>query len=291
MEPFFESMQFIASLNFELILNIAELSCIYALVVLGVFLTSQIIKFDDLTVDGSFATGAATTCTLILLGVPTFLVIILSTVAGALTGMATGLLHTKLKLNNLISGIVVTTGLFSVNLKMAGANATLGQAKTVFDTIPTIFSGWWDHLFILTSISIVVILLVNFILKSEVGLLFKALGSNPQILINLGKNIHGYKIACLMLSNGIIALAGSLFIQHTGFFSMTGSIGTLGIALAGLIIGDMISNNLILKVFSGAIFYQTIITATIEFQVDPVWNKLVTAFLIVLLIFLKNKQE
>jgi putative ABC transport system permease protein len=285
MEHFFEL------LNFELILNIVELSCIYSLVVLGVFLTSQIIKFDDLTVDGSFATGAATTVTLLLLGIPAFLVIILSKTAGALTGMATGVLQSKLKLNNLISGIVVTTGLFSINLKMAGANATFGSTPTIFNMIPSLFFGWWNHIFILASISIGVLILIHFVLESEVGLLFKALGNNPQLLINLGKNINGYKIACLMLSNGIIALAGSLFVQHTGFFSMTGSIGTLGVALAGLIIGDIISNNLILKAFLGALFYQAIITATIEFQIDPVWNKLVTAILIVLLIIFKNKRE
>lgn len=277
--------------NFELVLNILELSCIYALVVLGVFLTSKIIKFDDLTVDGSFASGAATTCTLLSFGLPALPTLIIATLAGALTGMATGFLHTKLKLNNLISGIVVTTGLFSVNLKMAGANATLGSASTIFDIIPPIFSGWWNHVLVLSIISIGIALLIDFLLESEVGLLFKALGNNPQMLINLGKNIHGYKIACLMISNGITALAGSLFIQHTGFFSMTGSVGTLGIALAGLIIGDMISNNLILKIFSGALFYQAIITTAIEFQIDPVWNKLVTAFLIVLLIILKNKKE
>lgn len=272
----------------ELTLNILELSCIYALVVLGIFLTSQIIKFDDLTVDGSFAAGAATTSMFLLLGMPSVPVIILSASAGALAGMLTGVLHTKLGLNNLISGIVVTTGLFSINLKMAGANSTLGASSTIFDMIPTM---WWSHFFILAGICMAIIFLIKFLLESEIGLLFKALGDNPQILVNLGKNIHGYKIACLMLSNGIIAFAGSLFVQHTGFFSITGNIGTLGIALAGLIIGDMLSNNLFIKVFAGAAFYQAIIAATIELQIDPVWNKLITASLIVVLIIWKNEAH
>jgi putative tryptophan/tyrosine transport system permease protein len=275
----------------ELFINIFEMGFIYSLVVLGVFLTSQIIKFDDLTVEGSFASGGAMTAFLLHSNFNPIFTLLMAIIFGMLAGFATGFLSTKFKINNLISGIVVTTGLFSINLKIAGANSTLGDFPTIFSKVQSLIGFEVGHIVVLICLSIGIIFILNWFLKTEVGLLYKAVGCNSQILNSLGKSVEFHKLSCLMLSNGIIALAGSLFVQHTGFFSITGSVGTLGIALAGLIIGSVFTNNMMVKILLGAFIYQAVIASTIELQIDPVWNRLITALIIVFLITLIKKQN
>jgi len=143
----------------------------------------------------------------------------------------------------------------------------------------------------LLGVAIGIVLFIHWFLKTEVGLLFKALGNNPQILTCLGKNPDFYKIGCIGLANGIIALAGALFVQASGFFSITGSIGTLSIALAGIIIGNVLARHMVLKIFWGALVYQVLIALTIELQIDPVWNRLTTAVLIVVLIAMTKNNS
>ena len=121
--------------------------------------------------------------------------------------------------------------------------------------------------------------------------MLKAVGDNPQILTNLGKSIDFYKILSLVIGNGLTALAGALFVHHSGFFSITTSIGTMIVALAGLIISQTISRTSLYALILGAIAYQGIIALTIELALDPAWNKLITATLIILLIISRKSQK
>jgi putative ABC transport system permease protein len=133
-----------------------------------------------------------------------------------------------------------------------------------------------------------ILFIMKWLLKTEGGFLFHAVGDNPQMLVNLGKNPQVYLIAALMLSNSLTAFAGALFIQYAGYFSIWASVGILIIALAGLILSETINKRFGFNLLLGAILYQAIIAATFEFNVDPEWNKLITAFLIIIMITVKQ---
>lgn len=271
----------------EIVKNSVELGSIYALVVLAVYFSSRIIKFDDLSVEGSFSIGGALTAVALLQGVHSVLVLPLAVIAGCCVGLVTGLLHTKLNMNALMSGIVVTTGLFSIALKVAGPNVALIQQNTMFDLV----SSSMSTVVILMLIACSALLVMHWFLKTEIGCMFRALGSNQQMLVNLGKRVDIYKITGLMLANALSALAGCLFVQHMRFYSITGCIGIFVIALAGITIGEAVCKRGLYGLLVGSLIYQGIIAVTIELQVDPTWNKLIAAALIIALVCIKNRQS
>jgi putative ABC transport system permease protein len=266
--------------------GIIERGIIFSLCVIALYLSSRIIRFDDLSLEGSFGLGGAITALALSNNVAWYCTIPIVIVGGACAGLATGLLHTKLKLNNLISGIVVTTGLFSINLKIGGANMMLNRAHTIFSLLPTSYV----HLkvFILAPVIIAIIIGLKWFLSTECGFLLRAVGDNPQMLINLSKNPDKYVTAMLMISNAITSLAGSLFVQYAGYFSIWASVGILITSLAGLILSETISTSFGSALIVGSILYQTIIALTFECNIDPEWNKLITALLIVGMITFKQ---
>jgi putative ABC transport system permease protein len=268
-----------------IIQGIIERGLIFGITVMAIYITSRIIHFDDLSVEGSFGLGGALMALLLTRNVHWLLAFPLVIAAGTVAGLATGLLHTKLKLNNLISGIVVTTALFSINLKIAGSNMVVGNKATLFNLIAGATSM---KIIILLPLICALLLIIKWFLDTECGFLFKAVGDNPQMLTNLGKNADTYTIAALALANGITAFAGALFVQYVGYFSIWSSVGILIIALAGLILSETLGKTFGLNLLIGAILYQAILAATFEFNVDPEWNKLITALLIILMIALKK---
>ena len=265
-----------------IIQGIIERGLIFSITVMAIYITSRIIRFDDLSVEGSFGLGGALMALLITYSMPWFIALPLATFSGAFAGLATGLLHTKLKLNNLISGIVVTTALFSINLKIAGSNMMLGNNTTLFNVLKI------PHLFILLPLITTILFIIKWLLTTEFGFLLTAVGDNKQMLTNLGKNADLYTIAALMLSNGLTAFTGALFVQYVGYFSIWASVGVLIIALAGLILAETLNKQFTVNLIIGAILYQAIIAATFECNIDPEWNKLITALLIIAMITLKQ---
>ncbi len=274
----------------SLLQGIIERGLIFSLIVCGVYLTSRIIQFDDLSVEGSFGLGSALMARCMLSSLPLFVSLPLTVLAGALAGCVTGILHTKLKLNNLISGIVVTTALFSINLKIAGANASLSGLATIFDILPSSFTPY-HYLIILSVLCSALIAAIWWFLHTEIGYLFQATGNNPQMLTTLGKNKDAFKILGLVLSNALTALAGALFVQYVGYFSIWASVGILITSLAGLIIAEQIGIGFVASIIAGACAYQAIIALTFELNFDQEWNKLITALLIVVLLALKSRSQ
>ncbi len=268
---------------YSIALHVVLQGLIYSFVVMGVYLSSRVIHFDDLTTEGSFGLGGAITALGIVTGVSPWLMLPLAMMGGAFAGVITGTLHTKMKMNNLISGLVVTTALFSVCLKLAKSNLSLPQESSIFATVPAIV--------ILGLLAALAYFGLKVFLSSEIGLLFKAAGSNPQMATSLGKNVENYKIVGLAVANSLTALAGCLFVQWNGFFSITGNVGTLVTGLAGLILAEMIKPKFSLGLIIGAILYQAIFAITIEFELEPMWNNLIKAALIVVLIQLKPNKE
>ncbi len=268
--------------------GIIERGLIFGIIVAAVYLASRLINFDNLAVEGAFGLGGAITAVIISYGINPWIGLIGASMAGALSGIATGLLNTKLKLNALISGIVVTTGLFSITLKIAGSNMTLGGNSTIFKLLPSLLDPY-ASLLLLLLICIILFSLINWFLKTEVGFLLHAVGDTPQMLTNVGKSIDFYTILGLALSNTLAALSGALFVQYTGYFSIWASVGVLIIGLAGMILAQTFSAHFGFAILIGSIAYQTIIALTFELQLDQDWNKLITALLIILLLVIKQQ--
>lgn len=267
--------------------GIIERGLIFGLVVCAVYLSSRLIRFDDLSVEGSFGLGGAMAALWLSHDVSPFIATFFAIVAGGIAGTVTGILHTKLGLNNLVSGIVVSTALFSVNLKLAGANAALGTHRTLFDFVPASLINF-KFLIILVPLVIGIIYLVSWILGTQVGFLLKAVGSNPRLLTNLGKSSNAFITLALTLANALTALSGALFVQYVGYFSIWAGLGMLIMSLIGLIIAEMISTACGPVLIIGAIAYQTILALTFELNIDQDWNKLVTALLIIVLFALQR---
>jgi len=273
----------------ELCKGVLELGFIYSLVVIAVFLTSKIISFDDLTVEGSFGIGGAVAACCALWGFNPLVAILFSIMSGILAGIATGLLARKLNINGLISGLIVTTALFSVSKKVAGsAMVTIPADANLFNCvgIPTHLNKF----IILASVSFGALFFVKWLLRTEFGSMLKALGCNPQLLTNLGKNINGYTIATLSIANGLTACAGALFVNYTSFFSLTGNIGTFIYALAGLMFAEIFSDKLGVAIILGAIAYPALYMITIQLQLDPDLTKLIIALLMVTMLLFKRKS-
>jgi len=270
----------------NLILQVLELGSIYALLVAAVHLTSNVIGIDDFSIEGSFAVGGALGIVLAHAHVPLGILVPGILLAGITVGLMTSGLFVLVGIDSLLSGIIVTTGLFSCNLKIAGAQATLDQ--TLFDALSL---GPQNHWVLLVPLAIGIISVLWWLLQTEVGLCLRAVGDNPGMLTHIGKNPHVYITGGIVLANMLAAFAGLLFVHHVGFFSITGSIGTLISALAGLIIGQAVCGSWLGGILIGAVLYQAIIATVIYQQCDPAWNKLITAIVIVLLVVFKHLKK
>ena len=226
-----------------LLLGIFEEGLIYAIVALGVYITYKILDFPDLSVDSTFPMGAALTASAILAGQNPALALFLSFLAGAGAGCVTGLIHVKLKVRDLLSGIIVMTGLYSLNLRFAGgrANVPIFNQETIFENpavdrlIPANLRPFTVVL-ILLLIVLACKFLLDLYLNTRSGFLLRAVGDNETLVTSLAKDKGTVKIAGLAIANGFAALAGSIYCQHKGFFEISAGTGTIVMGLASVII-------------------------------------------------------
>jgi len=267
--------------------GIIERGLIFGIVVASVYLASRIINFDNLSTEGAFGLGGGFAALLLSWHINPWITLIGALSIGALSGIATALLHTKLKLNHLMSGIVVTTGTFSIILKIAGSNMALGGKATIFSLMPSITAPY-NALILLALLCGILFYAISWFLKTEMGFLLQAVGDTPQMVTNVGKSVNGYIVMGLALSNALAALSGALFVHYTGYFSIWANVGILIIGLAGMILAETLTERFGIALLVGSIAYQTIIALTFELQVDQEWNKLITALFIVLLIMGKQ---
>lgn len=226
-----------------IILGILEEGLVYAIMALGVYITYKILDFPDLSVDGTFPLGAAVTVIMIIAGVNPILTLFISFMIGAFAGVLTGLIHVKLKVRDLLSGIIMMTALYSLNLRIAGkANVPIFTKATIFDngfldrTIPEGFQPYLVSV-ILLVIVIIMKLLLDLYLKTKSGYLLRAVGDNATLVTSLAKDKGFVKIVGLAIANAFVALAGSVYAQKSGFFEISTGTGTIVIGLASVIIG------------------------------------------------------
>ena len=299
-----------------LILGILEEGLIYAVMALGVYITYKILDFPDLSVDSTFPLGAAFTASAILAGVSPVLTLFLSFLAGAVAGFVTGLIHVKLKVRDLLSGIIVITGLYSLNLRIAD-----GRANLPIFTKETIFENQFLASRLSSSLSpytIVVILLIitllckvllDLYLNTRSGYLLRAVGDNEALVTSLAKDKGMVKIVGLAIANGFAALAGSIYCQHKGFFEISVGTGTIVIGLASVIIGIQLltpeNGASFLSHFTkkeirpttaviiGSILYKACISFAISMGMEANDLKLITSilFLIILVVSTERRKK
>ena len=235
-----------------IIFGILEEGLVYAIMALGVYITYKILDFPDLSVDGTFPLGAAVTAAGIANGLPFIgtispvAALFFSFTVGALAGCITGLIHVKLKVRDLLSGIIVMTALYSINLRITGkANLPIFSKETIFSNsflsahVPEAASP-----FIVTIILFVIVLickvLLDAYLQTRSGYLLRAVGDNDVLVTSLAKDKGLVKIVGLAIANGFAALAGSVYCQQKGFFEISIGTGTMVIGLANVIIGTQL---------------------------------------------------
>jgi putative ABC transport system permease protein len=226
----------------SLVVTSLEQGLVFGIMALGVYITFKVLDFPDLTVDGSFPLGAAVASILIFNGANPFFASLLAAAAGMVAGYITGLLNTKGKITGLLAGILTMTALYSVNLRVMGrSNVTLLNARTIF----TFIESWgiprqWVFMAAFILVSVVIKILLDSFLKTQLGFALRATGDNPGMARALGVNTDAMKMMGLSISNGLVALSGSLAAQYQGFSDIGMGIGTIVSGLASVIIGEMI---------------------------------------------------
>jgi putative ABC transport system permease protein len=248
-----------------------EVGLLFSLVALGVYLSFRVLNFPDLTVDGSFPLGAAATAVAIVHGVNPFLATVIGVLAGCCAGFVSGLLNVRFKILNLLAGILTMVALYSINLRVMGRpNLSLYGETTVFTPIEGLLDlGIWTNSAILLVVAIVMKLLVDWFLATQVGLALRASGENPIMARAQSVNNGRMTLVGMTLSNGLVGLAGSLFAQSQGVADVSLGIGTIVTGLAALIIGEtLIGSSKVawatLGCLIGAVLYRFFIAAALS---------------------------
>ena len=253
------------------LLGAVEIGLIFSLVALGVFISFRLLRFPDLTVDGSFPLGGAVCAILIASGYSPWLATLAATAAGALAGLITGWLNVRLKIMDLLASILMMIALYSVNLRvMGGPNVPLINDPTLFTQLqPPGLDDYWSRPLLLALVVIACKLLLDWFIATERGLAIRATGSNARMARAQGINTGAMVLLGMAVSNALVGLAGALFAQTQGGSDISMGIGTIVIGLAAVIVGESIlpSRRLVLAtlaVIIGAIVYRFFIALALN---------------------------
>lgn len=300
-----------------------ESGAIYAIMALGVYLSFRVLDFPDLTVDGSFVTGAGVAAVMIINGSSPFMATVVGTMAGFIAGCITGILHTKGNINNLLSGILMMIALYSINLRIMDSPqlSLLNEAtlKTQLDNtwsltgIDGLLNGLlesvglerlpstWGIVIVMLILIFIIKWITDYFLKTEVGLALRATGDNHRMIRSFSANTDVLIIIGIGFSNALVALSGALIAQHGGFADVGMGIGMIIIGLASVIIGEALFGvktiaRATLAVILGAIIYRIVVTLALRVEfLDTGDMKLITALLVIVALvmpkFLQARKE
>ena len=258
---------------------------IWGIMAIGVFITYKVLDVADLTVDGSITTGGATCIMLMFAGFPVWAAMLGAFLAGLIAGCITGLLHTFMGIPALLAGILTQLSLYSINLRILGA---ANKAISV-DKYPLIVSLRYitQSIFVVTVFVVVIIALLYWFFGTALGCSIRATGANPNMSRAQGINVNHNKVFGLMVSNGLVALAGSLLAQYSGFADVKMGTGAIVIGLAAVIIGDVIFGRIfrnfalkLLSVVFGAIIYYLVIQIVLWLGLNADDLKLLSALVV-----------
>ncbi len=266
----------------------------YSLMALGIFISMKIFRIPDITTDGSFTLGAAVTAILLPEGISAFAAIPFVIIAGAAAGAITGIIHTRLKIDALLSGILVMTALYSVNLSiMQRSNIPMLDVHSVFNFIDNQSMLEW---LMSAAFALLFAGLIGYILKTDFGIAMRATGDSESMSKAMGVNTRRMKIAGLAMANALTALSGFLVSQYQGFADINMGIGIVISGLGAVLIGDaltkwMKTTNLWLQLFfviGGSIVFQLVLALALSLGINPNLLKLITAAFVLAIVALPN---
>ena len=288
----------------DIIIGVLEEGFIYAVIALGLYISYKILDFPDMTVDGSFPLGGAVTAYLLTCNISPIAAMLLAAFVGAVAGIVTGIIHVKFRVRDLLSGIIVMTGLYSINLRIAGkANVPLFSKQTIFnsplfkESAPESLKPYMTMI-IIFIILIICKLILDAYLKTKSGYLLRAVGDNATLVTSIAKDKGLVKIVGLSIANSLAALGGSVYVMQKEVFDINMGTGTVVIALASVIIGTKLFSNIsIVKnttaVIIGSVIYKACVSVAISLGMPASDLKLIMAllFLAILVIGGTNKGK
>ena len=261
---------------------------IWGLMAIGVYISYKILDIADLTVDGSICTGGCVCAVLIVNGVPAWLAVIIAILAGGVTGMITGLLHTALGIPSILAGILTQLMLYSVNLAILGGKSLLALSANSYDLLLQMSNNPLAVVVAGLVIVLVIIILWRFF-YTEIGLTLKSTGDNPNMSRAQGVNVKRNKVIGLAISNAIVALAGALLVQYKGSANINDGRGAIVIGLAAIFIGLSVSTKIkpnfvvsLIGVIGGGIVYYIIYNCVILMGLKTDYLKMLSAIIVVI---------
>ena len=305
-----------------LLLGSLTMGIIFAFLAIGVYITFRIFNFTDITADGSFASGAAVTAILIVSGYDPVIATLCAVAAGMAAGFVTGIIHTKFKINGLLSGILVMTALYSVNLYIMGKSTIpFLSSKSIIHSADNFTAKFFNAseritflgreaytsdigtLLMVLALILLFTILIYLFFKTNLGMAMRATGDNPQMVSSLGADTAHMITAGITLSNGLIALSGSLMAQYMGFADIQMGIGMIVMGLACVIIGEVLVGKTgmgltLIGIIMGSILFRLLLALALRSGLNPNNLRMVTALFVFLAIIipaaivkLKNKSR
>ncbi len=273
---------------------------VFGLVTIGVYLTFRFLTFPDLSVDSTFTLGGAIAGVLIVNGVNPFVATLGAFAGGLCAGLVTGFLNTELRISALLAGILMMVGLYSVNLRiMGGANVPLLREVNSFDVVAGLLGlggGMVSSIIFVALVVLVFFLILNWFLRTEIGLALRATGDSEQMVRSLGTDTNKTVLLGCALSNGLVALAGALVAQNQGFSDVGMGIGMIVMGLAAVIIGEGLFHPkgiapILLACLGGTFVYRLFLTIALRLGMPPGDLKLVTALLVIVVLAIPYVQK
>lgn len=267
----------------------------FSAIALGIYISMKIFNIPDITTDGSYTLGGVVTAVLLTNHQPTYIILPAVILAGGTAGAVTGIIHTKLKINALLAGILVMTALYSVNLTILGrSNLPLINLPSLFTILNVVKDPNQNNFWILAIFVIVITFLIGYLLKTDFGIAMRATGNSESMIRSLGVNTDRMKITGLALANALTALSGYLVAQFQGFADISMGIGIVIVGLGSVIIAETLINWLkltsvwlsLVLVLTGAVIFQLVLAFTLSVGVDPKLLKIVTAGFVLVIVSL-----
>ena len=288
-------MSFLVSL-LRMLPDAAAQGLIWGILAMGVFITYKILDFSDLTVDGSICTGGAVAALFILNGVPVGLAMVAAFCAGALAGLITAVLHTKMGIPPILSGILTQLALYSINLRIMG-KSMLAVSVDKFDLLVSVRNQGSSCLVALIFVAAIIAVLYWFF-GTELGCAVRATGANGNMSRAQGINTDRMKLVGLVLANGLVGLSGGLYTQYLGSVTVNMGRGAIVIGLAAVIIGEVLFSKIfrnfalrLVSVVIGAILYYVVIALVIQLGLNTDDLKLFSAAFVALALFVPHWKQ
>lgn len=274
-------------MTFGALLGSVELGMIYAVLALGVFLSFRTLNMPDLTVDGSIVTGMAVSAVICAGGGNAFAALAAAFAGGALAGLATGLLHTKLKIQAILAGILIMMASYSVNLRIMGKtpNIPLTKSETIYKIADNLMGSTYGGIIMNLLLLAVIIAVLYLFLQTRLGFAFRATGDNEDMVKACGVSCDSMKLMGLAISNGLVGLAGGMLAQNQAFADINSGVGMMVIGLASVILGEVIfgTKTLLRRLIAaalGAVVYRIIMAQALYLGMESTDMKLVSAAIV-----------